>query len=147
MKHFTPILAVLLFAAGCASTPTLEERRIERAAAYAALSPAEKALVDKGQIGLGMNEDAVFIAWGAPDEIVHSEDANGRLTRWLYRGTYFKEQRYWTFREVPTASGGRNVFERYLETTLDSRSYVSSEITFKDGAVLRWRTLPKPADY
>lgn len=147
MKHIAPILLVAMLLAGCAAPPSLEQRRTERAAAYGALSAEDKALVDAGQIRIGMPEDAVFIAWGQPDEVTDSEDQQGRQRQWIYRGFYFKENRYWTFREAPSLAGQRGVFERYLQTDLDSRSYISAQITFKDGKVISWRTLPKPADY
>jgi hypothetical protein len=147
VNHTLLLIAMVALLAGCAGTPTIEQRRTERAAAYASLSADDKALVDAGQIRIGMPEDAVFIAWGQPDEVTDSEDQQGRQRQWIYRGFYFKENRYWTFREAPSLAGQRGVFERYLQTDLDSRSYISAQITFKDGKVTSWRTLPKPADY
>jgi hypothetical protein len=141
------LIAVVALLTGCAATPTLEQRRAQRAAAYAELTAADKALVDAGRIRIGMNEDAVFIAWGKPDEVTESEDQNGLLKQWVYRSFYFTENRYWTYREGPGVAGQPIVFERFLQTDLDSRSYISAQITFKDGKVVNWRTLPKPADY
>jgi hypothetical protein len=141
------LIAVVALLTGCAATPTLEQRRAQRAAAYAELTAADKALVDAGSIRIGMNEDAVFIAWGKPDEVTESEDQNGLLKQWVYRSFYFTENRYWTYREGPGVAGQPIVFERFLQTDLDSRSYISAQITFKGGKVVNWRTLPKPADY
>jgi len=147
VKQIFLIAAVAMLVVGCSSTPTLEERRAERATAYAALSAEDKKLVDAAQIRIGMPEDAVFIAWGKPDEVTDSEDQSGRQKQWFYRNFYFKENRYWTYREGPGVAGQPVVFERFLQSDLDSRSYISAQITFKDGKVTNWRTLPKPADY
>jgi len=100
-------------------------------------------LVDKGQIKTGMSQDAVYIAWGPPAQILQNQDGNhGVQTVWLYEGTTMQETRYWTFREVPYR--GHVFLERYLDRDYDPRNYVSAEIVFADGQVASWRTLPRP---
>ena len=142
MKLSTILLLVgaLLFAA-CA-TSTVESRKRERWAAYSALTADQKDLVDQGQIKVGMSQDAVYIAWGQPAEILQSETKDGLTTTWLYHGTWMQETRYWTFREVPYK--GTVFLERYPDRDYDPRGYVSAEIVFIGGAVARWRTLPRP---
>jgi hypothetical protein len=66
-----PLLVPLLFIA--CKTPTVESRKQERLAAYNALPDDQKQMVDKGQIKIGMNEEAVYIAWGPPSQILQSE--------------------------------------------------------------------------
>ena len=140
VRLISVILAGLLFG-GCASS-TIETRKQERAAAYAALPSEIKGYVDRGQIKVGMNEDAVYIAWGAPSEILHNESADTAETIWLYYGGWMEETRYWTYRE---AGRGRDIYlERYLERDYQPRTYVAAEIVFVNGQVVRWRTLPKP---
>ncbi len=124
------MLAGLLFA-GCA-TSSIESRRRERSSAYSALSPEMKALVDDGQIRRGMPQDAVYIAWGKPSQVLHQEDDRGLVTFWLYHGGWLEETRYWPYpSRVPI-------------TDYQPRTYVSAEITFVNGIVESWRTLPKP---
>jgi len=135
------LVASVLVVAGCKSS-TVETRKTERSAAYGSLSADQRELVDKGQIKVGMSEDAVYIAWGQPAQILTSEDQKGRVTTWLYQGTVLEENRYWTYREV--SHDGRTYLERYLDRDYNPRDYVSSEITFQNGVVLKWRTLPKP---
>src|SRR5947199_6785562 len=95
------LLLCCVLMAGCA-TNTVESRKKERQAAYNALSPEEKELVDKGQIQTGMSQDAVYIAWGPPSQILQNQAGNGGVqTVWLYEGTTMEETRYWTFRQVP----------------------------------------------
>lgn len=120
----------LLFA-GCA-TSNIESRKRERAAGYAALSPEFKTLVSDGQIRRGMSEDAVYIAWGKPAQILQQEDANGLSVNWIYTGGWMEETRYWySYRRVP-------------QTDYQPRTYVRAEIIFTNGAVSSWQTLPQP---
>lgn len=135
-------LACFLF--GCAATSTIETRRAEKPDAYARLAPEEKQLVDQGQIKVGMSADAVYIAWGKPAEVLESEDQSGHITTWRFYGSWMQESRYWAYRE--TRRGGSDLYlERYLVSDYQPRDYVRAEILLKDGRVLSWRTLPRPA--
>ena len=127
---FNLLLAVLLLT-GCA-TSTVESRTQERAVAYAALSPEFQTLVADGQIRRGMTEDAVYIAWGKPMQILHEENAQGRATIWLYEGGWMEANRYWPYRS------------RAPVTDYQPRTYVRAEIIFVNGLVESWRTLPQP---
>jgi hypothetical protein len=136
-------LAVLLLA-GCATQSTIESRRLERQEVYASLTPEQKALVDQGQIKIGMPADAVFIAWGPPSETLESEDPNnGRITTWRYFGSWLQETRYWAYRETNRGDSDM-ALERYLMSDYNPRDYVRAELYIKDGKVLSWRTLPRP---
>jgi hypothetical protein len=140
-RTFLLFLGFLLLS-GC-TTSTIESRKKEKAAAYAALTPEERELVAKGQIKVGMSQDSVYIAWGPPADILESQAGNsGVQTTWLYYGTSMQETRYWTFRQVP--SQGHVFLERYLDRDYDPHDYVRAEIVFVDGRVASWRTLPRP---
>jgi len=116
---------------GCA-TNSFESRKKERAVGYAALSPEFKALVAEGQIRRGMSEDAVYIAWGKPAQILQLEDLNGLRVTWIYTGGWLEETRYWyPNRRVP-------------QTDYQPRSYVRAEIVFSNGVVETWQMLPQP---
>ena len=135
--------ATALFISGCA-TSTIESRRAEKISTYHNLAPEEKQLVDQGQIKIGMTTDAVYIAWGPPSEVLESEDSTGHITTWRFYGSWMQENRYWTYRE--TRRGHSDLYlERYLVSDYQPRDYVQSEIHFKDGRVISWRTLPRPA--
>jgi hypothetical protein len=139
-------LIFLLILAGCATHSTIETRRQERLSAYDALPADQKAMVDAGQIRVGMPSDAVYIAWGQPSEILESEDPQqGHLVFWRYFGSWLQENRYWAYREVDRGPRGGIYVERYLTSDYSPRDYVRSEIVLKEGKVLSWRTLPKPA--
>jgi outer membrane protein assembly factor BamE (lipoprotein component of BamABCDE complex) len=136
------LVPVLL--AACAAPSTIETRRAERSVAYEALAPEQKAMVDTGQVRIGMTSDAVYIAWGKPSEVLESEDPSGHFTTWRYYGSFMQENRYWAYREANGSRRGEVYLERYLTSDYNSRDYVRSEIVFKDGKVLSWRTLPRP---
>ena len=133
LRLLSPLILVSLLVAGCATTKTLESRKNERAAAYAALPPEMKSFVDHGQIKIGTPEDAAYIAWGTPSQIVRSESQNESAVIWIYRGGYLEETRYW--------AGWRH---SRLEHDYQPRTYVSAEVVFVDGKVKQWRTLPQP---
>lgn len=138
------LMATLWFvAAGCATRGTVETRKKERSEAYSSLTPDLKALVDLGKIKIGMSTDAVYIAWGKPSQIIGGENAQGAHTTWLYEGTQLQEYRYWSYRPY---YGSRRGYAG--GTTLDSdyypTSYVQAEVTFENGVVKQWRTLPAP---
>jgi hypothetical protein len=128
---------------GCA-TSTIASRRQERVAAYASLTPEQRRMVDQGQIRAGMPQDAVYIAWGPPSEILESESGDrGHEVTWIYHGQWMEETRYWTYREI--TQDGAPFLERHLESDYMARHYIRAEISFSGGVVTRWRTLPRPA--
>jgi hypothetical protein len=130
VKFCFALLLAGLVVTGCA-TSTIDARKRERAAAYASLPPEYKTLVNEGQIRRGMTEDAVYIAWGKPAQILHQEDQNGAATIWLYEGGWMEETRYWTCRWYPV-------------NDYQPRTYVRAEIVFVNHQVASWRTLPQP---
>lgn len=134
MKHGIFILLGCALLTGCATSSTIAARQQERAASYGALPAETRALVDQGQIRRGMSEDAVYIAWGKPSQILQQEDQRGAITTWLYHGSYLEETRYWPYRA------------RVPANDYDIRGYISAEVIFQNGVVSNWRTLPKPPE-
>jgi hypothetical protein len=134
------LLAVCLFC-GCARN-TIETRKQERYSAYTGLPEEMRSLVDQGQVKVGMSMDAVYIAWGQPDQVYSAENANGAITTWLYHNTKLESYHYWTYRSV---RGRYTAYsEPYLEHDYYVRPYVSAEVVFQDGVVQECRTLPYP---
>jgi len=132
-------IGLTLLLIGCATSANLfEKRRAERIAAYNALTPELKAAVDQGQIKVGMPQDAVYIAWGPPAQILRSGNQQGEVTRWLYTGSYMEEYRYWT------GSRGRGFPSAQLQYDYIPRDYVSAEVVFSDGVVKSWNMKPQP---
>ena len=145
MRHLFLSALLLLSAAGCATSSSVVTRRAERASAYAALAEEERALVDQGQIRTGMGEDAVYVAWGKPAQVLRSGDANGEQTTWLYHATATDSYHYWAYREY-SRKDGSTYLDRSMETDYNFRDYVSAELVFRDGKLASWRMLPKPPE-
>jgi hypothetical protein len=148
MKPITLLLGlalITLFAAGCAHT-TVESRKQERYSAFAALPEEQRQMVDQGQIKVGMPMDAVYIAWGKPSQVISEETPEGRMTTWLYQDTHLESYRYWTYE---THYYGRRGYYSYPYLAHDyyPRPYVSAEVSFQEGVVKHWRTLPHPVGY
>lgn len=135
---------------GCSTTApndpkSVAKRKGERSAVYAALPADQQAAVDQGQIKVGMSEDAVYLAWGKPAQVLKGGDASGEYTTWLFQGTATDSYRTWRLREYPRRDGS-TFLERSLDTDYAFREYVSAELHFREGALTRWRMLPKPAE-
>jgi hypothetical protein len=139
-----------LFLIGCA-TGKLEKRKLEKGAVYQSLSPRFKALVDREQIANGMSEDAVYVAWGKPTEVLEIENAQGPASKWLYKGTYFKEQSSLVLRPPPTV-GYDDAYARFqipgaypkVEKKYIPHDYVKFEIDFLNGVVVKWHPRAAP---
>ena len=138
-------LPALLFLAGCATKSTVATRRAERPAVYGALAADERGLVDQGQIRTGMGDDAVYISWGKPAQVLRSGDATGERTTWLYESTTTDTYHHWSYREYPRRDGTTYI-DRSLDTDYNFRDYVSAELVFRNGKLESWRMLPKPAE-
>src|SRR5262249_6859085 len=129
----TSILLILLATAvGCS---TIGSRKSERAEAYNALSPRYRALVDEGFIDIGMNTNAVYIAWGKPYQIMRVDFPTGERTVWVYTGSSAENVSSWQYR--PTAnpySARTGTYEHTTETVLRQRT--SGWVSFDDGKVV-----------
>ena len=131
MRSLAFLLLSAFVLAGCA-TSTVEGRKKERASTYASLPPEQKELVDQGKIKIGMTPDAVYLAWGAPAEVLEDETPDGHTTTWAYQGQWVEEYRYW--------------IGRRLESDFYPRNYTRAQIFFRSGVVSSWRTLPRPVE-
>jgi hypothetical protein len=141
--HRRSWLCAAAILAGCAATSTIQTRRSERSAVYASLPADLRQLVDQGQVRVGMPEDAVYIAWGAPAQVLKRGDASGEVVTWLYSDTSTDSYHYWTYHESPRRDGG--VFlDRSFQTDYGFHDYISAELEFRDGRLAEWRMLPKP---
>jgi hypothetical protein len=123
---FALVTGAFLFS-GCA---TVGGRISQRPDIYQSLSARDQALVSQGQIRPGMTMDAVWLAWGTPDQKIPG-DARGRPTEtWVYLryetppsygGPYYYGPFDWSYipprfvypRKGVTFSNGRVVFFRY----------------------------------
>ena len=138
------LLVAVTFLCGCATT--IEDRRKERLSVYSQLPPEMQALVDKGQIKVGMPKDAVYIAWGKPDQIIQSESDQGRTETWIYYGSSLRPYHYWSYNGWGPFYHDHYFYSPapYLETDYYPQYYVSAEVMFQNDRVVSWRSLPRP---
>jgi hypothetical protein len=74
----------VLFLTGCVTTET---RIAEHPEKFQSLSPSDQALVREGKIRDGMTQDAVFLAWGGPDQRIPGQVNGKPADTWVYTGT------------------------------------------------------------
>ncbi len=127
------------------SPKAIAKRRLEKAVTFEALPTEFQEAVNQGHIRVGMNYDAVYIAWGKPAQILQGGDASGEHTTWLYHGTATDSFHTWRYREYPRKDG-TTFLDRTLDTDYAFRDYVSAELSFQNGLLQRWKMLPKPPE-
>lgn len=75
------LAASALFVAGCS---TVSSRIKENPAAFQSLSPSDQALIQQGRIRGGMSQEAVYLAWGRPDQKASGMMHNTATETWVY---------------------------------------------------------------
>jgi hypothetical protein len=78
------IAASALILAGCSTT---ESRIKEHPEIFGSLSPKDQDLVSRGQIRTGMSQDAIWLAWGQPDQRVKGAMRGHATETWIYTTT------------------------------------------------------------
>ena len=125
------ITAGALIFAGCATT---QSRISQYPEIYQRLSARDQALVSQGQIRSGMTMDAVWLAWGTPDQKI-PDNMDGRTTEtWVYL-------RY----ETPPSYGGPYAYGPFDWSYIPPKFvYPSRGVTFSNGRVVFFRYLTPP---
>lgn len=144
MKNMVLLLLAAAFLSGCAST--IEDRRKEKLAAYSELPSDTQSLVDVGRIKVGMPKDAVYIAWGKPDQVIQGESQQGTTETWVYQDSYLVPYRYWSYGGfyAPYYRGYYYSSLPYLDIDWYPQYYVSGEVHFQNERVKQWRANPSP---
>ena len=132
MRPFIPfILLATAIVTGCS---TVGSRKAERAEAYNALAARYRALVDEGFIDVGMNTNAVYIAWGKPYEIMRVDFPSGERTVWVYTGATSEQVSSWQYRPTASPYSARTgTYDRTTTTVLRRRT--NGWVSFEDGKV------------
>jgi hypothetical protein len=79
------LCASALFLTGCA---TPEQRISDHPEIYQTLSPRDQELVKVGKIREGMTPDAVYLAWGTPDQKGTGVARGKSVETWVYNDYY-----------------------------------------------------------
>ncbi len=125
------VMAGALIFSGCATTATRISQHPE---IYQSLSAPDQALVSQGQIRTGMTMDAVWLAWGTPEQKIPG-NVRGRTTEtWVYL-------RY----NTPPSYGGPYYYGPFDWSYIPPKfPYPSKGVTFSNGRVVFFRHLPSP---
>jgi hypothetical protein len=125
------IAAGTLIFTGCATT---EARISQHPEMYQRLSSRDQSLVSQGQIRPGITMDAVWLAWGTPDQKIPANVGDGRGETWVYL-------RY----ETPPSYGGPYYYGPFDWSYIPPKFvYPSRGVTFSNGRVVFYRYLPSP---
>ncbi len=85
MRKLLFLAAGILIGLPACSTLTTPSARIERyPEKYQALPADHQQLVSQGRIAEGMNQDAVFLAWGTPNHVMSGSDRGSPYETWSY---------------------------------------------------------------
>lgn len=96
------IFASAIFLAGCSTTET---RIADHPEIYQRLSAQDQALVSQGKIREGMSENAVWLAWGAPDQKAAGTARGRAVETWIYNEYTYSSAPY-PFPYGPYGYGG-----------------------------------------
>jgi hypothetical protein len=154
------VAASALFLAGCA---TVETRISEHPEIYNELSPRDQGLVRQGKIREGMTMNAVWLAWGSPEQKGYGR-MNGKSTEtWIYRAYYTDyDPYYYGGFGYPYGFGGGGYFiggryGRHFVAVYDpffdpfffphyrQYSYPYKTVTFANGRVVGYQGYTTPA--
>jgi hypothetical protein len=125
------IAAVTLFFTGCATTQSRISNNPEM---YQHLSATDQALVSQGQIRRGMTMDAVWLAWGDPEQKIPGDMHGGPGETWVYL-------RYAT----PPSYGGPYYYGPFDWSYIPPKfPYPSKGVTFSNGRVVFFRHMRPP---
>lgn len=126
--------ATVSFFVGCVSTQSRISNNPEM---YQRLSATDQALVSQGQIRRGMSMDAVWLAWGTPEQKIPADVRGGAGETWVYL-------RYAT----PPSYGGPYYYGPFDWSYIPPKfPYPSKGVTFSNGRVVYFRNLPTPPPY
>ena len=148
-----------LFLTSCATT---ESRISQHPEMYQRLSPSDQALVQQGKIRNGMSQDAVYLAWGGPDQRATGSVHGRPAETWIYTGTshypypygwgpgYYGGVYGFGFVGHHRHGGGFHRFgydpfyDPFFYTYRPSVSYPERTVSFQNGRVVAYQFLNAP---
>jgi len=116
------------------SCSTPQTRISENPNLYQSLSPKDQALVNQGQIRMGMSRSAVWLAWGSPDRKIVGNMGGGTTETWLYiyYATYYPPYGPWGYFGDP-------FYDPFYYSYIPSISYPAKVVTFARGRVVSYQ--------
>ena len=152
-----------LLVGGCETT---QDRIAQRPEVYNALSPRDRDLVQRGQIREGMSRDAVFLAWGAPNQRGPGRHRGSSTETWIYfdtsAGDYYPPPFAYGYGGFGYGGYGGSFLHRHRSGRLHRHvyydpfhdpffyrrtsvvSYPERFVSFQNGRVIAFQFLPPP---
>src|SRR5262245_13641627 len=117
------------------SCSTPQTRISEHPDLYQSLSHRDQALVNEGQIRIGMSRTAVWLAWGSPDQKIVGNMGGGTTETWVYvcYATYYPPYGPWGYFGDPFYD------PFYYSFFPPSIPYPSKVVTFARGRVVSYQ--------
>ena len=129
-----------LIVTGC-STP--ETRISENPSLYQSLSHRDQALVNQGQIRIGMSRSAVWLAWGTPDQKIVGNMGGGPTETWIY--TYYVSYPYYPYYAPWDVYFGAPLFDPFCYSWFpQSIPYPGKIVTFASSRVASFQYVKSP---
>jgi hypothetical protein len=117
------------------STP--QTRISEHPDLYQTISPRDQALVNQGQIRIGMSRPAVWLAWGSPDRRIIANMGGGTTETWVY--TYYASCPYYPFEPLDEYFGAP-LYDPFCYSWFPpSIPYPGKLVTFAHGKVVSFQ--------
>ncbi len=143
MKAFYGIISALALSficASCSSTPLV--RIEENPQVFQSLSVDEQKLVSAGQISTGMGPEAVYLAWGRPNNTpIQGEKDGSHYMKWIYTSsTAYSTNVAWGSPYNYYGYGPRYYPYQYsyMDTTFIETPV--AEVTFVNNKVTSWQS-------
>ncbi len=107
---------------------------------YQSLTPEQQQLVSQGRIENGMSQQAVFLAWGAPNSQPYvGQQGKKNLERWVY--TRMEPVMVMSNWDVPCPGRYGWCADYGPDTAYIPRR--TATVTFENGKVVAWETLSR----
>jgi hypothetical protein len=144
-----------LFLSGCA---TIDSRISQHPEIFQSLSPSDQALVRQGHIREGMTQDAVWLAWGSPEQRGFGRMKGRQTETWIYRA-YYNDYAYgpypygygYGYGAVGVIGHHRRVvaiydpfYDPFFYPRFVPVSYPYKTVTFENGRVVGYQGLTPP---
>lgn len=140
MRYFFLLIALVVLT-GCS---TVESRIKERPETYNNLSAKQKNLVSAGEVSEGMRPDAVYLAWGKPDQVFNGTERGDNVEEWIYEASRSEVSSRYRPQPIIYNRGGRYYggWDYVFEPVIISHPYPYKSIRFENGKAVAWRRTP-----
>ena len=119
------------------SCSTPQTRISEHPNLYQNISHRDQALVNQGQIRIGMSRPAVWLAWGSPDRKIIGNMGGGTTETWVY--TYYANCPYYPYGPLDEYFGAPLYNPFCYSWFPPSIAYPGKLVTFAHGKVVSFQ--------